>query len=197
MTRLDAEATREVTRALEAVGVRYCVAGSAASSFHGSPRSTVDVDLLASLRPEHVAPLVELLGDDFYVDEEAVRLAVASRGSFNLIHLRTSYKIDVFIPPAHRAAQIDRASPARVFGPDEAEYPVASAEDTVVAKLVWFEEGGRTSERQWADVLGILRISGQQLDIRLLREEAGEAGVESLLQRAMREAELPPFSSGR
>ena len=85
-----------VVDAIEALGIRYFVGGSVASSAHGVPRASLDADLVADLGPDHVAPLVARLQDAYYVDAGRVRAAVASRRSFNLIHLATIFKIDVF-----------------------------------------------------------------------------------------------------
>ncbi len=63
-------------------------------------------------------------------------------------------------------------------------FPVASAEDTVLAKLEWFRRGGETSERQWWDILGILRVT-TGLDRAYLRRWADSLGVTDLLDRAL------------
>ena len=65
-----------VVRALESLGVASTVGGSIASSFAGEPRSTIDVDIVAALEEQHVAPLVSRLGSEFYADEDALRRAV-------------------------------------------------------------------------------------------------------------------------
>ena len=73
--------TLRITGVLENLGVAYLVGGSLASSLYGQPRSTQDVDVVADLRPEHVAPLVAALSDDFYLDEPAIRDAVERRST--------------------------------------------------------------------------------------------------------------------
>jgi hypothetical protein len=75
-----------VIEALNDLEVRYVIGGSLASALHGVARATMDADLVADLKPQHVRPLVEKLAGAFYVDEDAVRTAVASRRSFNAIH---------------------------------------------------------------------------------------------------------------
>jgi hypothetical protein len=87
-----------VTDALETLGVPYVIGGSLASAVHGVVRATMDADLVADLRPEHTEPLARALGDAFYVDVEAIRDAIHRRSSFNVIHLETMFKVDIFVP---------------------------------------------------------------------------------------------------
>ncbi|HUP22611.1 MAG TPA: hypothetical protein VNB06_06685, partial [Thermoanaerobaculia bacterium] len=155
----------EVARLFERLGVRYVVGGSLASSLHGVPRSTDDADLGAELREEHVRPLVEALEGRFYVDEERVRYAVRRGGSFNVIELSAMFKVDVFIlgeGPLHRE-QLERRQ--RITLPEGGEeLEVASAEDTVLQKLRWYRLGREVSERQWGDLVGVLKTQGRRLD---------------------------------
>src|SRR6185295_14144233 len=86
-----------VVRVLEDLQVPYAVGGSLASSMHGIPRSTQDGDLVADLRVEHVQPFVAAVAESFHVSPERVLRAVQRRSSFNLIHLKTMIKVDVFV----------------------------------------------------------------------------------------------------
>jgi hypothetical protein len=179
-----------VLAALRGLGVRHYVGGSIASSAHGVPRASIDADIVAELEPRHAAPLVAALRVAYYVPEERVHDAVARRRSFNLIHLETMVKVDVFVSrdrPFDRRA-FDRVKTALAGG--EEEIPVSSPEDTVLAKLEWFLRGGEASERQWTDVVGVLRAGGP-LDEAHLREGAAELGVTDLLARALEEAGRP------
>jgi hypothetical protein len=181
------EALAPVLEALRALGVRHYVGGSVASSAHGLPRASVDVDVVAELEPQHVAPLVAALSAAYYVSDARVRDAVARRRSFNAIHLSTMMKIDVFVsrdrPFDRRAFERSRPAPAE----EAAGIPVSSAEDTVLAKLDWYRRGGEASERQWSDVVGVLR-AGSALDEGYLRQGAAELGVSDLLDRSLEEA---------
>lgn len=87
----------EIAAILDRLGVPYVAAGALASSVHGEPRSTDDVDLVADLRPAHAAALVAALRERYYVDEEAVTRAIADGASFNAIHLGSAVKVDVFV----------------------------------------------------------------------------------------------------
>jgi len=181
-----------VLRVLGDLGVRHFVGGSIASSAHGVARASVDGDVVAELASAHVAPLVAALRDMYYVPEERIRDAVARRASFNLIHLGTMLKVDVFVSrdrPFDRRA-FERSRPASIAGEGGATLPVSSPEDVVLAKLEWYRKGGEVSERQWTDVLGVLRVTGSAVDLRYLRRSAGELGVSDLLDRALEEAGL-------
>lgn len=180
--------TLEVTSVLEKMGVRYLVGGSLASSAHGIPRSTQDVDLVAELPGSVVDAFVAQLSARFYVDKDMILDAIRRRASFNLIHLETMFKVDVFVSDRSELLleEMDRRERLEVGDPPHAVY-VCSAEDIVVQKLDWFERGGRVSERQWNDLLGVLRTR-LDLDVSYMRRWAVVLGVESLLDAALREA---------
>lgn len=190
---LDADALEAaflVTDTLEALGVPYVVGGSVASIVHGMIRTTLDVDLVADLKASQVSPFVTALGEQFYVDEASIRRAIQRRGSFNLIHLNTMVKIDIFLP---KDRPFDRQQLARrVSEPVSAETDrtlwILTAEDIILAKLDWFHMGGEVSERQWRDVLSVVRTQGTMLDQDYLRASARELGIAELLERALEEA---------
>ena len=194
MTRSDLiAALTPVVEALDALGVRHYVGGSVASSVHGVQRASIDADVIADLDFEHVAGLVARLQDQYYLDEGRVRSAVVARRSFNAIHLASMFKVDVF---AARRRPYDREALARARPEalDDAHdvrwFLVATAEDTVLAKLEWFRAGGEISQRQWADILGVLRSREQQLDREYLARWAAALEVADLLHRAADEAGL-------
>ncbi len=193
---MEAEQTQVnllVVRAFEALRVPYFLAGSMASSVHGIYRATANADFVAALRPHHAEPLVRLLQPTFYADLEAIRAAIASLHSFNVIHLESMLKVDVFVAstaPFHLMQMRRRVLQAA--GPDsQTTFYVASAEDTVLAKLQWYRQGGGVSDRQWNDVLGVLKVQGATLDRVYLAEWARELGVTDLLRRALEDAGLP------
>jgi hypothetical protein len=179
-----------VVEVLDRLSVRYYVGGSAASSIHGVPRASVDVDVTAELSLPHVPAFVEALSTDYYLDEGRVRDAVTRRRSFNAIHLATMFKVDVFVS---RDRPFDREvfarAATRTGGPQASgAYRFASAEDVVLLKLEWFRAGGEVSDRQWADVLGVVRAVADKLDRPYLERWAPTIGVADLLERAEAEA---------
>ncbi len=180
-----------VADALEALGVDYRVGGSVASSALGVGRSTFDIDLVADLPARQVEAFVDYLGDAYYVDRDMIDDAIRRRSSFNVIHLATMMKIDVFILK-HRA--FDREAFTRMTrSPLDTDhgrvFPLTTAEDIILHKLEWYRLGDGVSERQWEDVLGVFRIQGESLDRAYLERWARELGVDDLLERARTEAQ--------
>jgi hypothetical protein len=179
-----------VADALESLGVVYRVGGSVASSVFGVGRSTLDIDLVAAMGLQHVEPLAERLSADYYVDGDMIRDAIRRTSSFNVIHLATMMKVDVFIV---KSRPFDRVAFARVttapLDANERSFPLTTAEDIVLHKLEWFLLGGGMSERQWHDVLGVLQVQAANLDRAYLDRWATDLGVADLLARAFREAE--------
>ena len=177
----------QVTATLEQQNITYVLVGSFASSIHGMYRSTADIDILADIHTEQIRTLFEILQTSFYVDEHAMRDAVAQGRSFNAIHFDSVFKVDIFIAGADEFAltqlkrrQLRKISPEK----DDALY-VASAEDTVLAKLRWYRAGHETSNTQWNDVLGVLGASGSYLDLEYLHTWASKLGIEDLLQKVL------------
>ncbi len=147
----------------------------------------MDADLVADIRLEQVLPLVSLLESEFYIDAHMIQDAIQQNRSFNLIHLETMFKVDVFIL-RQRAFDINqmrrRISQSLGDAADERAY-FSTAEDIILAKLEWFHAGGETSERQWRDILGVLDIQSDRLDYEYLKNWAQKLGVQDLLQRAL------------
>lgn len=184
--------TMMVADVLDALGVPYAIGGSFASALHGVMRATMDADLVADLRLEHTDPLAQALGNAFYADVEMMRDAVRRHSSFNLIHLETTFKVDVFVA---KPRTFDRSQLARrqlyLLSEDPERYAyVTSAEDIILSKLEWYRIGGEVSDRQWRDVLGVLKVQGDRLDRDYLRRMATELKVADLLERAFGEADL-------
>ncbi len=184
-------ALRPLAEAFERLDVPYRLGGSLASSVHGMPRATLDIDLVADLREETIRPLLEILRKEYYADEKSLLEAAKKMASFNLVHLPTMIKIDIFLPGDH-AFQKEALSRRRWVPLDKTEgrrkFPVAAPEDIVLQKLLWFRKGGSISERQWTDVLGVLKVQAEGLDKEYMTRWARELGILDLLERALEEA---------
>ena len=185
-----------VAAAFDSVGIAYFLGGSMASSLQGEPRSTNDIDFVISSEEESVAKLSASLGPDFDVDDAALRDAVRTIGSWNIFHLPSMLKIDLFVlgrEPFDRSEfSRRRRVPVRADG---AELFVKTPEDSILRKLRWYLDGGGVSDRQWRDVVEVLRVSGPLLDVEYLDLWAKAIGVAAVLVEARAEADS--FRPGR
>lgn len=182
-----AQALEPVLDAFLQLGVEYRIGGSVASSALGIARSTLDVDLVARLEPSQASGLCERLSSEYYADESAIRDAIERRASFNLIHLVTMIKLDIFVlkTGAFDQASFQRSRLEPLGGLPEVA--LCTAEDVILRKLEWYRDGGEVSERQWSDVLGILRVQSGSLDTPYLDHWAAELRLTDLLSRVRSE----------
>ena len=176
--------------ALHVIGVDYAIVGSLASGAFGEARATIDVNILARFAPQSLSRLAKLLGDAFYFDVEHAEEALRLRRTFNIVSKEEILKFDFFQADADPfgAAQLARKCYVDLPFLSDVEVPVASAEDVVLAKLRWYDQGGRTSERQWSDILGVLRVQGGRSDWGYIEVWAPRLGVEDLLAKLPRTA---------
>ncbi|KAA3659830.1 MAG: hypothetical protein DWQ04_21135 [Chloroflexi bacterium] len=174
---------------LERLGVPYLIGGSFASTAYGRVRTTQDVDIVAKLEQKQVDNFVASLGTSFYADEAMIRNAITRRSSFNLIHLETMFKVDIFLPKnrSFDQQQLERRTKRIIDKTTSREVYFATPEDTILAKLEWYRLGGETSERQWQDIRGIFQQRSDLLDIAYLKQSAQALKVTYLLERMLTE----------
>jgi len=185
------EVTLKVTEVFEKLGVPYLIGGSLASTLYGMVRTTQDSDIVAEMRIEHLQPFVAALQDEFYIDNEMIAESIQLHSSFNIIHRETMFKVDVFIPRPHPflQSQLARAQRQTFTFETEVSAKFASPEDTILSKLEWYRLGGEVSDRQWRDVLGVLKTRAGELDLDYLWKWAGELKIGDLLERILKEVE--------
>lgn len=187
-----------LAEALEKLGVVYWIGGSMASSVYGLPRTTQVVDLVADLQEDHTDGLMGALENEFYIDRQTVQRAIRTRRSFNVIHLDSMYKADIFLLGATPYAQAEknrRQSEPLGNQPNAPQAYFCSAEDIILHKLVWFRKSQGTLMKQLDDVQHVLKVQARSLDFNYLHQWAAELGVADLLYKAMMEAgfiEEPP-----
>jgi hypothetical protein len=159
---------------LERAQIPYMVTGSLASSYHGEPRATLDLDIVIDPSPASLLDLIAALQvEGFYVDEGAAREALERRSQFNAIG-PDAEKVD-FVIRKERPFSIEefgRREPADLLGTPGL---IVTAEDLVLAKLEWAEASD--SDRQRRDVAGILATT-DGLDTAYVERWAAELGVE-------------------
>ncbi len=157
----DLEVAQDIGAKLDALGIPWVIVGSVATC--------------------------RAIADDYYVDEETARWAASTRRSFNVIHQTTITKVDIFCcksDPLSRA-QLQRRIFEQVAG---RSMPFLAPEDAILQKLRWLQELG-TSEQQWRDALGVLRVRWNVLDREYLDAQARDNGLDELLQKLLAERE--------
>ena len=180
-------------KVLDKLSISYYISGSLASSVFGLPRSTMDVDIVADIQSFHISRLIQSLKSEFYIDADMVKGAIDRLSSFNLIHLETAMKIDVFIQKRghYQDSALNRKQKDTLIENDKnSEFYFSSPEDIILNKLAWYEKGSRVSERQWLDVLGVIKVQGNSLDKDYLKNWAQKLAIYNLLVDAFKEAEI-------
>lgn len=178
-----------VAGALTRLGVLYVIGGSFASSVHGEPRSTNDIDLVADLREADVDAFIDVTGSACYVSRHAIIEAIRTGGAFNVIHMPTAVKVDIFVAgfDAFDRERLQRRIPVSFASDsDPVTLFVDTAENTILRKLEWYRRGGESSERQWRDVTGIVNAQSSRLNRAYLLEWALKLGVSDLMERILR-----------
>lgn len=186
-------AIEPIVRFFEEQEIDYHIGGSLSSSAHGVPRTTIDVDFVVDLKPIHVGEMVRTFKNDYYIDSAMIEGAIKAESSFNLIHLETFIKLDIFVLKRTTYAQkvMNRATDGILTADDSDRLHVkfSSAEDIILNKLHWFRLGGEQSERQWRDVIGVLNVQRRSLDFEYMQKWAEQIGVIDLLERIIIESE--------
>lgn len=184
------EVASKVIEVFEKLNIGYYIGGSLASSAFGVARSTLDVDIVAEVKTAHASTLKRTLKKEFYVDLDSIQRAIDKQSSFNLVHLETMFKIDVFIlkdQAFHRQA-FSRRTKKSVSEDISKQLYFPTPEDIVLIKLDWYKSGGESFEQQWRDVLGVLKVQGTKLNMGYLKQWADELSLLDLLNKALEEA---------
>lgn len=162
--------------ALDSAGIPYMATGSFASSHHGRPRATQDLDIVIAPSAEQLRQLVSRLPrSQYYVSEETALNALKNEDQFNVIDSVSGWKVDFIIRKSRpfSESEFERRSAAMIHG---GRVFIASAEDVLLAKLEWAKRGG--SQRQIEDAAGILQVRGNDLDQRYVARWVAELGLE-------------------
>lgn len=177
--------------AFDRLEIAYMIVGSTVSSAYGFFRATADMDIVVDLHLEHVESLADLLQGEFYIDAGQIREALRFGRSFNVIHLASAYKFDLFTLQHDSYAKTQFARrhhrDTSVFGGDPVEVSLCTAEDIILNKLRWYRLGGMVSDRHWHDILGVIAVQGKTLDLAYLRQWAEHLKIADLLEAALTE----------
>lgn len=184
------EVAAEMATIFDRLHIRYVIGGSVASSLIAEPRSTVDIDIAVVMTQSDLEALISEVRPSFYIPETAAHEAVRDHGTFNLIHQKAAFKVDVFVLGSGvlDVNQMGRRVLVNIRREPPTLLWVTSPEDQVLRKLDWFHEGGSVSDRQWRDVVGIIRINDDSLDDEYLAATATMVGLDNLLRLAQAQA---------
>jgi hypothetical protein len=184
MTPLDHAA--HVGQVLVAAAVPWALGGSMASSLAGEPRSTNDIDIALRVDPQDLPPIVGALSQTYLAPLAPIMAACREHGSFNLLRLDTGFKVDLFFLGEGQLDrwQIERRVEVRIPGLALPLWSTSPA-DVVLRKLWWYRMGGEVSDRQWRDVISVLRAQRRALDFAALTEDAARVDLSDLLASAL------------
>jgi len=185
------QAIKLVKETFDKLSISYYIGGSIASSVYGIARATMDIDVVADIKRENIFQLKEMLGDKYYIDANMIEDAIKRLSSFNLIHLETMIKIDVFIQkkhPYHIESLKRRRKDTLEESINAPEFYFSSPEDIILNKLQWYDEGERISERQWLDVIGVIKVQSNNLDKEYIKEWGEQLGLFKLVIKAFEDA---------
>lgn len=190
---VDAEAIQlalTIAAIFDNLRIPYLIGGSVASSILGEPRATLDVDFVADLQLTHVPSLLALMNQDFFIDETMMAEAIERQSSFNVIHLESMLKADIFLLSNQPLVQSEMQRRQQLIitqNPQRLAW-LPSAEDIILQKLIWYRMGGGVSDRQWRDVLGVLKVQADKLDINYLTQWAESLNITEILTQAFQQA---------
>lgn len=167
---------KDLAAKLQAAGIDYCITGGYAVSVWGSPRSTLDIDLITSLKPGQVSLLIKTIspGKGAYLDEEAIKEAVSTGGEFNYIPAETGLKVDFWVMTSKNKTGIDELKRKRRVLFEGQEIFFISPEDLILSKLRWARMSAST--RHAEDIRSVLSGSSE-LDLEYLKREAAAQGL--------------------
>lgn len=179
------EALSPFLNTLEYLGLEYQIVGSVASSAYGAARSTRDIDMVCALDASKVSELVSSLKELYYIDSDAAHEAIRTSGSFNLIHLKTMFKLNVFIlkNTSYDKESFSRRRVESLIPDDNLKIFLSSPEDVILAKLNWYRLGGEISEKQWQDINTVFQVQGESLDQDYIVKWSHELGLLDLWKR--------------
>lgn len=182
------EVLRRISVALDHAGIAYMLTGSFASSYHGAPRSTQDIDIVIAANPEQLRTFVQSLpSGKYYADLDAALEAHRRQSLFNVIDLATGWKIDLIIRKSRGFSQ-EEFGRRRLVNVQGLPLFVASAEDVVIAKLEWSKLA--QSQRQIDDVAAMLRLRWESLDWPYLERWISELNLNEEWSNAKRVASI-------
>ncbi|PPS39179.1 hypothetical protein [Chroococcidiopsis sp. TS-821] len=190
---VDAESIQlalKIADIFDSLEIPYLIGSSIASSILGEPRATLDIDFVADLQLTHVPSLLTLMSEEFFIEETMVTEAIERQSSFNIIHLESLLKVDIFLVSNQPLVQSEMQRRQQLIlteNPQKLAW-LPSAEDIILQKLIWYRMSGEVSDRQWRVVLGVLKVQADKLDINYLTQWAESLNLTGILTKALQQA---------
>jgi len=180
------EFLKSVVENLQQAGIDYVICGSIAASFYGVEHSTQDADIIIDSTEEQLANFLKLLGDAYYVSNDAVLEALKQSTMFNIIDVENAWKADLIIRKKtdFYTEEFHRKRKEKLLGKD---LYILSPEDTILSKLEWAKNS--SSEQQFRDALCVAIIQYDHLDRDYLYKWAKELKVENSLEQLLGKAQ--------
>ena len=173
------------TRKFDELGSPYMVSGSVAAMIYGEPRLTHDVDLIAYLDQRAAIRLPQLFPHpEFYCpppDIIALEIARDFRGHFNLLHIDTAFKADVYLR-GNDSFHVWALQKSRRVQVGDSTVSLAPPEYVIIRKLEYFREGA--SEKHVRDIQAMLRTTGRDIDFQRLEVFVDERDLSDEWRRA-------------
>jgi hypothetical protein len=149
----ELEVLKTVGQRLATAGIAYMVTGSIAVNYYAVPRMTRDIDVVVELSPRDTDRIYSMFRGDFYIDRDAARQAIVTKGAFNIIHKTLVIKVDFIVrkDSEYRLTEFPRRRQVSVEGFD---LFITAPEDLIISKLDWARD--TRSEVQLTDVRNLL-----------------------------------------
>lgn len=186
------EALLPIIDVYEQLGVHYLLTGSVACSVYGLPRAVQDVDVLAEIHSKQLPFLFERLAENYLFDQDVASLAVRQRTSFSLLHLSRLVKMDILLPSTIFEASMLQHKQTVALIEGKAPLSIATPEDLILIRLIWYHHSGNRADDQWNDILGILKVQAPTLNLVYLSQQAETLQISDLLVLALIDAGICP-----
>lgn len=177
----ELEILQDVSGKLESLGILYMLTGSIAMNYYAVPRMTRDIDLVIEILEKNIPMIIKLFEKEYYIDPDAIRLAIQSEKLFNAIHEESFIKVDFIIRKnsSYRLEEFSRRQKV-LFG--DFETYIVSKEDLILSKLLWSKSS--KSDMQKRDIKNLINSGYDKL---YLKEKSESLYVYEWFQEIMKD----------
>lgn len=172
---------KEITSFLEKNKIKYMITGAWSAIFYGRPRASHDIDFVIEAEKDEIKKLKKIFGElpsEFTLQKSAIEEAILQTGFFNVFHLPTMLKLDFYLLDNDEFNKIRfaRKKKEKILGKD---MYIASAEDTILKKLLWYTDS--KIEKHLIDAAFVYQIQKNNLDDKYLFDWARKHKTTNLL----------------